>query len=494
MTGFIESRQSSTPPSPLLELFHPRGACERVASADLLTTEKAQPRNCEYDWMTFDGPPARPRDDRGWLRSAMACAAASLDRDGVLWLTLPRRLRPWVSGAALGAGLEVKGTYAQFADADGLKTVIPLHLLRGLEMASLSGRHLRMRQLAARALAAPGALRLFRALYPSVAFAIGRPGARPLFDWLLPVDDVAENRSAVLLRRSWHRPDLVLAHIFGGDPSALTAIAKIPISAQGLSYLRVQEELLRLVAQPAAGWGVETPRTVIRHPISRPVLISRAISGNLAAGVLARRPSEFRTLTHKLTRWLTGWNHATKASSCDRAARDLVSAASVLEPHLLRGRDYFAWLQGMLSQEAAIPYVASHGDLTMWNVVVSGKGLGILDWEEGRASDLPLGDLFYGLADALAATRSYRDRLAAFNSCFFGSERQETTPLIDGLARHLGLSARAVEISFHLCWLRHAGNEVRRDPSGPAGPFLQIVRQISSARPFATIRSGAPFD
>ena len=120
----------------------------------------------------------------------------------------------------------------------------------------------------------------------------------------------------------------------------------------------------------------------------------------------------------------------------------------------------------------------------MWNVVLARDHLGVLDWEEARPRDLPLGDLFYTMVDALAATTGYRDRVASFHTCFFGSEKQEADALVGGLARRLGLSSSAVDpggTCFHLCWLRHARDEVLRSPAGPAGPFLQIVRQLAAA-------------
>jgi hypothetical protein len=125
----------------------------------------------------------------------------------------------------------------------------------------------------------------------------------------------------------------------------------------------------------------------------------------------------------------------------------------------------------------------------MFNVVSDGGRLGILDWEEARASDLPMGDLFYTMVDALAATHSYRDRTTAFQSCFFGSERQEAVALTEALANRVGLTGPAVEFAFHLCWLRHARNEVNRGGAEPAGPFLRITRQLA-ARPFTPVFGG----
>jgi hypothetical protein len=476
VSGFSESSRRSTSPAFLLELMHPQGLCESVAAGEIVDYGTGP-----YDWMTPLAPPAGQYDG-SWLRQAMRRAAGSLEGDGLAWFTPPRRLRSRVFTEAKSAGLEVKGIYSQFEDAQGLKTLVPLQLMSSVEVANLSGRHVRLRQVAARALKMPGALRLVRAIYPSVGFAVGRPGGRPLFDWLIPQGMVSRNRRSVLLRRSWNRRDFAIAYVFGGDPPELAAVAKIPMSPDAESSLLKQEERLRCVASAAAGWGVETPRLVDPQPLARPALVTQALRGSPAGGVLERRSSELRPLLQRLARWLAGWNHSTRVSAPSGSiSRTIATAAGVLEHHIPNGREYFAWLIGTLPQQAAgIPYVATHGDLTMWNVVMDGDGLGILDWEESCASDLPLGDLFYSVADAVAATSGYRDRVAAFHSCFFGSERQIAVPLVEVLAQELGLSAPAIETCFHLCWLRHAGNEVSRNPAGAPGPFLQIVRQLAA--------------
>jgi hypothetical protein len=206
-----------------------------------------------------------------------------------------------------------------------------------------------------------------------------------------------------------------------------------------------------------------------------------AIPGALAAAVLERRPSEFRPIADRLATWLAGWSHATAAvSSAGILTRELAGAASVLEPRIPSSAGYFAHLSQLIaSQGDSIPCVASHNDLTMWNVLVQESRLGILDWEGARSRGIPLVDLFYAVVDAAAACESYRDRRAAFESCLTGVRRESMEPLVQRVGQPLGLSREAVEVCFHLCWLGHAANEVRRRPKDPAGPFLQIVRNLA---------------
>jgi hypothetical protein len=204
-----------------------------------------------------------------------------------------------------------------------------------------------------------------------------------------------------------------------------------------------------------------------------------ALSGDLAAGILERRPSEFRAIALRIAKWLAGWNASTKAvSGEDALARTLAGYASALRPHLGDSTAYFAFLNDRIrAGSAKIPQVATHGDLTMWNVVVGGAGLGILDWEEARTDGIPLTDLFYALVDATAACESYRQRPAAFESCLSGARRDAIGPLVKQAAEDLGMDRDATETCFHLCWLGHAANEVTR--KGPGGAFLEIVRNLA---------------
>jgi hypothetical protein len=128
----------------------------------------------------------------------------------------------------------------------------------------------------------------------------------------------------------------------------------------------------------------------------------------------------------------------------------------------------------------AVPLVAAHNDLTMWNVRLGADGaLGILDWAEADSESLPLTDLFYAVADAAAACDGYRDRIAAARSCFEpGGARTATVgPLTERAIAALSLSRAAADLCFHACWLRHAANERAMD--GADGPFAEIVRWLA---------------
>jgi aminoglycoside phosphotransferase (APT) family kinase protein len=125
--------------------------------------------------------------------------------------------------------------------------------------------------------------------------------------------------------------------------------------------------------------------------------------------------------------------------------------------------------------------VATHNDLTMWNVVLTDRQtLGVLDWEHAAPAGLPLADLFYALVDGVAATLGYRDRRAAFHQCFrrdgarAGWARSIVRANVDALRIDTDLAAAA----FRSCWLEHGADEAIR---GEGDAFLPILRDLAEA-------------
>jgi thiamine kinase-like enzyme len=129
--------------------------------------------------------------------------------------------------------------------------------------------------------------------------------------------------------------------------------------------------------------------------------------------------------------------------------------------------------------QAELVTVATHNDLTMANIVL-GKGnrLGILDWESAKAAALPLGDLWYALADAVARARriTHADAVSALVTRAPGVPNNLVRmPSQHGSALELTVDEQA--IGFHACWLGHADNELRRGK--PDGPFAAVVAAVA---------------
>jgi hypothetical protein len=114
----------------------------------------------------------------------------------------------------------------------------------------------------------------------------------------------------------------------------------------------------------------------------------------------------------------------------------------------------------------------------MANVLITRRGVGIVDWEAAAPDCLPLVDVWYALVDALARAQrvSHAEALARV---LLGTSAApaELRRAPAALAITLALTDDQALAAFHACWLGHAANEVRRGEL--RGPFLAVVRAIA---------------
>jgi hypothetical protein len=121
----------------------------------------------------------------------------------------------------------------------------------------------------------------------------------------------------------------------------------------------------------------------------------------------------------------------------------------------------------LVSELPPLPAVTQHNDLGSWNVIVDGRSFTTLDWESARARGLPLWDLLYFLADALAV----------LDGAVRGEDRHEhTRRLFRGdlssseiLFAWVRRAVAAFEVPHDsvgriatLCWLHHSLSHVDR--------------------------------
>jgi aminoglycoside phosphotransferase (APT) family kinase protein len=193
-------------------------------------------------------------------------------------------------------------------------------------------------------------------------------------------------------------------------------------------------------------------------------------------------------LLTRLERWLAAWAQMTcRSLPADRARleREILTPAARLAPLLARGESYVSWLRNQCEAllGTPLPGVATHGDLSMSNVLIANAApLGIIDWDEAREDGLPLMDFFYASADAVAAASRYRDRVRAFADCCDPETAAGAfvTAASRRLGGSLGLSAQATALLRHATALHHAGNEQVQD--GAAGrPFLAMVQILADS-------------
>ena len=115
----------------------------------------------------------------------------------------------------------------------------------------------------------------------------------------------------------------------------------------------------------------------------------------------------------------------------------------------------------------ALPAVLQHNDLGSWNVLMQPPGFTIVDWESSRSLGLPLWDLLYFLADALALIdgETEGEIRHLHTRALFRGERPLSGRLFSWVGRavsELGVPPDAVGAIATLCWLDHSLSPARR--------------------------------
>ena len=438
-----------------------------------------------------------PSDARraNWVEQAVDRAVASATPQGMIYLMLPagtrrealRRVRALVQGSVLPFV-----HHPGFALTEQLVAADRASLGRWLD--SGEGSSPLMRRLAAAALALPAAERIATATLPGIGLAVFRDAASMPFDWLAQVSGRLVSRAQV--RGKW-RGGRGGAVVTGLDRTgAPVTIAKIALGGECAAKraAREAERLSRLGPAARQAGALVPSASLAEMPSGWPILLLKPIAGRPAASFIAAKAQPPEAVIAGLVEWLLRWSAATHTPGRlddEWIEHRLVAPATVLGADLPEA--YVAWLRGRAdaAQGEAISSVATHGDLTMGNVLLAGGSLGVVDWEAAEAEGLPLQDLLYAAVDATAARDGYRDRLGAFERCFPPGRRAAGAlgAGLDRLRRAAGLSDTGAMLCVHACWLQHAADE--RNKRGPEEerPFLAIVRRLAerAARGEATL-------
>jgi hypothetical protein len=414
--------------------------------------------------------------EHGWLEQTADAAARRLAADGFAYALVPRGARTQARRILRAAGLVLEGSIAQLPGGDAPRYFVPLQ--------AEPWRHALTEQIAARprsrlalraARALPGGESLLVRALPSVGIVARHSGAKPMADWVAGVRGETRPVAHAVVATSWRGPaGATVMRCFAPGESEPWGVAKI--GPGNAAETRALEQL----GEGARAAGARIPRLLASGRLGdRLVLVETVVGGRPAARALMRSPGRFAELSGAIAEWLERWNgHTREMSRADRVldAQLLDQAGELALPGA-----YKSWLserwRALGGNEP--PLVARHNDLTMWNVLVDGRGtIGVLDWAEADPAGLPLTDFFYAIADAAAACGRYRDRLEAVRACFVpGGQRADlVAPLRERLRTSLGLSPEAAELCFHACWLHHAVNERRTREDGP---FLEVARWLA---------------
>lgn len=482
----------------LLELFHPAGSAGRVAvfgsacPPALAVKSVVSPESRIADLIVIAPSPVELGEPR-WVERMVRAAAEDVAPDGVVYVLAPRRQHAQVREQCCRAGLVLERDVMHVPSWQVTHHAVPLH--RGAlarVVATSSSLSPGRRRLATALLAVPGAARTLSRLRESVAVVARPRDARPLFAWLFelagrPVGETPRD-AAVIVRAKWRAGagTVVLQAVDRRAQPLVLAKTTLAVESKG----RREREIDLLArfgpAARAAGAVVPEARPASVGPLS--VVIENVVPGVPAAVLLNTRRLSVAAVLDDVAAWLEEWNRRTVARRpCDRERLEhtVLQPARLLAPQLDNGARYLAWLEARCHAVVGdvVPFVATHGDLTMSNVLISdARSLGVIDWEMAAAEGLPLGDFWYAATDAVSAVDRYTDRQAAFVHCVGADRRLHRLLMthVTRLASAVGLSEAFAVVCFHGCWLQHAVNEQRKRTTGEARPFQGIVQWLAS--------------
>jgi len=478
----LTSRSPRLPLSPI-ELLLPNGFAERaIVLGDACPSALAPAPSVQgSDGAPVDlvllAPSGDQRRDPKWIQRAVHIAASRLSSSGMVYVVPSRAMS--LRRALGSSGLHSAGTLLHVPDLARSRHVVPLGT--AAERYALSGR-LPMRRL--KRFAATAALRSpwTTTLVPTGTL-LRRPPAIPLAGWLFELEGSLRPPGSALLTVSMAAAGGNIVHRFSGGETVPDAVAKVSA--------RANDELhgLLRVAPAAARAGARVPSVLSSGTLaSVPLVLQSAVSGRPAALLIEQKHRVVRDLQERVATWLERWGRASaqvrELTHAD-LERFVLSPAIELAALATERTSYLEYLSALCSRAvgARCPFVPSHGDLTVANIVIDEcPELGIVDWEEASEDSLPLMDFFYATADAVAAAHGYADRAEAFVSCFApdGEHVLFLRALRRRLAGALGVDDLVQEVCFHACWLHHAANEAGRSADSRTGPFVTILQTIAS--------------
>lgn len=482
-------------PISVLELFHPDGSPRRSlvlgsgCPPDLLPNPKITAG--ELDLIVLAPTVQECRKDF-WLRDAVQSLCQKLARDGIAYILAPPLWRTTIKQLLERCGLFTEQSMIHLANTVSSRYLVPLAPgpLSFILAQSLPFKHWTS------ALVAAGARLTFKEalcekLFPSLGFVMRRLGARPIFHWLSKLHPNGGERAHVLIRRSWRgRNGPIVLYRFTSRHPFPCAIAKLALTHSGTANQLREANVLAGLGPNVRSSGARIPELLsVGRLGGSPVLVESAIKGQPLASLLRAHPSRATQVLESVTTWLERWNRQTavlQPLNENLLERHILGPAAVLAPILNSLDGYGDWLRMRCARITRIPcpLVATHNDLTMWNILRDDQGpIGIIDWETGEPMGLPLVDFFYAAVDGVAATRNYNDRLKAFQACFIPGGTHE--PVIRRLAtnfkRAIPTAGGILEMAFHSCWLHHAANEYRSTGES-RGEFIKIVQWLATNR------------
>jgi hypothetical protein len=405
--------------------------------------------------------------------------------DGVLYAMAPRRSRRQMLRLLRSQGLKI-GPPTLHLRSGAARYYIPLKATC-LRFAVDSWPLPRRWRFFARLLrTVPGCSEILSYLLPTIGFAASSSKILP-FSWLLSRSDGAP--AGALVATSWrHIEASALVFGFTERNPVPRIVAKQPPSSMRTTASH-EASMLTEVAPFAQQAGVGVPRLIeFLDKWGQTYVLETGVSGRPLSQLLATRPADLVNVVHKLATWLEAWhqNSVQRAPLTSAECEEMVlEPARSLMGGLHSGSEYLAWLDDASSRliGSEVPWVNTHNDLTMANVLRDHEGrISVVDWEAARMRGLPLADFWYSACDAATACGS-QDRATMFNHCFLqgGALNALVAPHEQRLREIVGGPPEWLELCFHACWLQHAANEQIEGMADESSPFLAIVNALAAS-------------
>ena len=424
--------------------------------------------------------------DAQWLASSIADIEGRAGRDAVVYLLAPVRYRLAIVRRLRQDGWRYSRSVLHVPSISVSRYIAEVSRSPMTYLIREAAAAFPFRGIARRAAAAP-ALAL-EAVIPAVpaaglVFRRGRTGNPPAIAGSF-------SYAGAVVRTNWRgMRHPVTSQLFDSRSAAPLCVGKMRLNHFERHRTLDEAAAIECAAAAPRSSDVRIPQLLARGGSDRfPVLYQTALPGPLAARVLQQRPGSVQDICERIGVWLQDWNRTTAVQGVltrDAFEQHIVQPAQRLTGELTEGTAYAKWLTNTFSEAVGAPFVFTdaHNDLTMRNVTVAADGkLGIIDWEEYRSASLPFVDLFYAVADAVAATSGYRDRAAVIRDAFTHSGRHASwvRPLIAAAAGAIHADPSAAALAFHACWLHHASNEQKLGRA--ERPFLAVLNSAAFHR------------
>jgi hypothetical protein len=416
--------------------------------------------------------------------------AGRLCADGVGYVLAPRRWRVRVTRLLHNLGLLTVLAIGHLPDWESSNYLLPfdrisIHYALSTLIPSLAWKRYLVRQW----FRLPGAGKLLGYIWPSAGLVVRHPGARPLFEWLFRAGSEHCRPGNALIRTSWRGQNgATLLYRFSDCESLPSAVAKINVNANSLNDQTREASVLAQLSASARSAGAQIPEILLLEQNGhRSSLIQTVVPGRKADELLRSQPDQLTFILTQLVGWLERWHRSTvvlRPLNIEQQRHALLVPVDLLAPLLERGEEYRTWLKTRFSAASGVPmpFVATHNDLTMANLLLDEDGhLGVVDWETGQVEGWPLVDFFYAITDAVMSASKSTDRVEAFKACF--TPGGVYTSLVIQFQNHLmsaiKISSGLAELCLHVCWLHHAVNEHLLSQPGASRPFLRIVQWLA---------------